>query len=214
MNRSYIKKNILLLLILLACSYGCRKEEITCTPVDNVPDTTYVSASDQEKVCVFDNKFILIDAYVDSALSYMWSPTGDTTSSIVISIADTFATAEIIYAVEVTTPTTSFSWSTTASFSYCCCMIIPNSFTPNLDGKNDTWIPLGIGIGCFYMEVRNEDGILVYSTDDINEPWDGRINGSEDIGPCGLYFYYVYVEMGSQMDRNKSESYGYVELIK
>lgn len=201
-----MKKNILLILFLLACFYGCRNEEVICTPVDNVPDTTYVFASSQQNLCLVDGKHILIDAYLDGALSYLWYQTGDTTSSIIISLPNT-------YSVEVTTPTTSYFW--TISVPFCGnSLFIPNSFTPNDDLKslNETWTAQGIGIGCFYMEVRNEDGILVFSTDDLHERWDGRINGSEEIGPCGFYFYYI--ECSFQMDSEISKYYGCVELIK
>ena len=181
MNSQNIHWNLLLLLFLFICFCGCRKNDTTCPIVDNVPDTTYVTASEQEEVCLFDGRYVVIDAYVDSAVSYLWSPSGDTSSSIIVSQPDN-------YSVEVFTPTTKFKWITSATF--CNGMFAPNSFTPNGDGINDTWGPKILGVACFYMEIRNADGILVYSTNDINEPWDGRINGSDEIGPIGFYLYH------------------------
>jgi len=68
---------------------------------------------------------------------------------------------------------------------------VPNVFTPNGDGKNDTWSPKGTGIAAIYYEVRNEDGILVFTSTSIKSPWDGIWKGTDKIGPSGTYLYYI-----------------------
>lgn len=203
MNSQYMHKNLLLFLFLFICFCGCSKKDNTCPLVDNVPDTTYVTVSEQVGVCLFNDKYVLIDAYVDSAVSYLWSPTGDTTSSIVVSQPGD-------HSVVVFTLTTSFYWTT--GVRSCGQMFVPNSFTPNGDGINDIWLPRGTGIACFYMEIRNADGILVYSTSDINKPWNGRINGGDEIGPVGFYLYYI--EFSFQTGDKRSERIGSLELIR
>lgn len=50
---------------------------------------------------------------------------------------------------------------------------IPNAFTPNGDGLNDLFKPVGTGIKSWHMEVYNRWGQLVFSGDERGEGWDG-----------------------------------------
>jgi gliding motility-associated-like protein len=66
---------------------------------------------------------------------------------------------------------------------------IPNAFTPNGDGKNDTWqIPYIDSYPGMEVQVYNRYGQLVYRSKDGVVNWDGTINGRpQDAGT------YVYV---------------------
>ena len=55
---------------------------------------------------------------------------------------------------------------------------IPNAFTPNWDGTNDTFKPITYGIDeLVYMRIFDRWGVMVYETDDLNKGWDGRVKG-------------------------------------
>ena len=66
---------------------------------------------------------------------------------------------------------------------------IPNSFTPNRDGLNDTWQPTGSYLASVTVSVFNRWGGLVYRTDDMNFAWDGTLGGFD--APEGAYVYFV-----------------------
>ena len=66
---------------------------------------------------------------------------------------------------------------------------IPNSFTPNSDGLNDTWRPVGSYIESMVISVYNNWGGLVYKTDDMGFVWDGTVGGLD--APTGVYIYFV-----------------------
>jgi gliding motility-associated-like protein len=66
---------------------------------------------------------------------------------------------------------------------------IPNSFTPNGDGLNDTFIPKGVGIERFSMGIYNRWGEELYYTNTINEPWRGWHKGREL--PNDVYVYRI-----------------------
>ncbi|MGI9544312.1 MAG: PKD domain-containing protein, partial [Cyclobacteriaceae bacterium] len=56
--------------------------------------------------------------------------------------------------------------------------LIPNTFTPNGDGQNDTFKPEIVGVVDFYMEIYDRWGELLYVTDQVSDPgWDGNFNG-------------------------------------
>ena len=70
-------------------------------------------------------------------------------------------------------------------------LVIPNAFTPNGDGHNDLWFPLGNISGLQYMHttIYNRWGELVYESSDVPFGWDGRYKGADS--PPGVYIYYV-----------------------
>jgi len=55
---------------------------------------------------------------------------------------------------------------------------VPNAFTPNGDGRNDKFYPVPVGIKALnYFRVFNRWGQLVFSTNQLNEGWDGTLGG-------------------------------------
>lgn len=66
---------------------------------------------------------------------------------------------------------------------------IPNTFTPNGDGLNDTFGVTGEAIKNFSMVIYNRWGQAVYETDNMNAQWDGTYNGIA--APQGSYAYSV-----------------------
>ena len=53
----------------------------------------------------------------------------------------------------------------------------PDSFTPNGDGINDTFHPVGFGVETFHMVIFDRWGRQVFETDRMSPGWDGKING-------------------------------------
>jgi len=68
----------------------------------------------------------------------------------------------------------------------------PNAFSPDGDGWNEVFGPLGHYIDRFEMQVFDRWGELIYSTQDVLAPWDGTYNGSP--APTGVYVYKYYAE--------------------
>lgn len=68
-------------------------------------------------------------------------------------------------------------------------LTIPNVFTPNQDGINDTYFVTAKGLKEFNMVIVNRWGNVVFQTDDLQNSWDGTSNGTtcED----GTYFYMI-----------------------
>jgi gliding motility-associated-like protein len=69
---------------------------------------------------------------------------------------------------------------------------VPNSFTPNGDGRNDILKPLGFGLQqLVYFRIYNRYGQLVFQSNDLNTGWDGIYKGKAQ--PAGTYTYMVKV---------------------
>ncbi|MEI7595565.1 MAG: PKD domain-containing protein [Bacteroidota bacterium] len=90
---------------------------------------------------------------------------------------------------------------------------IPNAFTPNNDGKNETWGPKGVGVDPdnFQMSIFNRWGELVYKTNDIEKQWDGRYAGSDNICQEGVYNWIINVK---EKDGVVHKYVGHLTLIK
>ena len=89
---------------------------------------------------------------------------------------------------------------------------IPNAFTPNGDGLNDTFRITGLppeNITRFNMQVFNRWGEVIFSTTDITEGWNGRLNG--ELCPEGNYVWVIFYEDGSKITRTNK---GVVALIR
>jgi gliding motility-associated-like protein len=86
-------------------------------------------------------------------------------------------------------------------------MVIPNTFTPNADGINDTWsIPaLGAYPNCA-VNIFNRHGSPIFRSIGYGKDWNGSFNGY--VLPSGTYYYVVDLK-----DGGKPLS-GYVVLLK
>ena len=67
---------------------------------------------------------------------------------------------------------------------------LPSAFSPNQDGRNETFGILSAGnIELIEFKIFNRWGNLVFKTSDIEEAWDGKRRGEDQ--NAGTYVYYV-----------------------
>jgi gliding motility-associated-like protein len=75
---------------------------------------------------------------------------------------------------------------------------IPNAFSPNGDGINDTWdIKYLESYPGATVDVFNRYGQIVFRSFGYNRPWDGRSNGQ--VLPIGTYYYIINPKNGKPM---------------
>ena len=86
---------------------------------------------------------------------------------------------------------------------------VPNTFTPNNDGANDTFIVPCLEIDRLNNKVQifNRWGDIVFEQEDYRNNWDGTYNGNPL--PPGVYFYCLF------LDKNDSDPMqGYVTIVR
>lgn len=88
---------------------------------------------------------------------------------------------------------------------------IPNSFTPNDDGINDTFTGKGIFIEKFEMSIFDRWGNLIFFSDDLNKPWDGKANYGSELAQMDVYVYIIKV---LDINNRKHKYSGKVTLVK
>lgn len=87
---------------------------------------------------------------------------------------------------------------------------VPNVFTPNGDGLNDTWVVRAPGAKRLKISVWDKWGELVYrSNGPLNAEWDGTYKGK--VLPADVFVYYIEVEY---LDLQKTAVKGSVTILK
>ena len=143
-----------------------------------LPDSTMLSAS--------------IDSSVQAAMTFRWSTglsdTGVFSSGVMVYQAG-------LYDVSVEggqCPLTAFIMVDSIACDSECIggLGFPDIFSPNGDGKNDTFfIPHICDISPFEMHIYNRWGQLVFQSSDINKGWDGKYRDSPE--PQEVYWLWV-----------------------
>ncbi len=89
----------------------------------------------------------------------------------------------------------------------------PNTFTPNGDGKNDTWSPNGIGIdpANYHLMMFDRWGNLMWETHTWLEGWDGKANGGANIAQIDTYVWKVDLK---DVFHEKHQYIGHCNIIK
>jgi gliding motility-associated-like protein len=67
---------------------------------------------------------------------------------------------------------------------------VPNAFTPNGDGVNDSFQGYGTFLNSYEMRIYDRWGVLIYFTDSYDRPWDGRIHS---LAQNDTYVYRINV---------------------
>ena len=90
---------------------------------------------------------------------------------------------------------------------------MPNAFTPNNDGKNDVFKAVTYNLQEFSMRVYDRWGLLMYSTDNPNDGWDGTYKNNP--AQMDVYVYKIEYSFLKETGQSDSESVvGTVTLIR
>ena len=86
---------------------------------------------------------------------------------------------------------------------------IPNTFTPNGDGKNDEFNGVGVNIFSYELTIYNRWGEMLYYSNNMKKPWDGKVDGL--VAQQDVYVYIFHI-----VDNLKNEHFyrGGVTLIR
>ncbi len=73
--------------------------------------------------------------------------------------------------------------------------LIPNAFSPNGDGVNDTWVIDNLAkYPNAMVTIYNRYGVMLFNTVGYTKPWNGTFNGKPV--PVGTYYYVIEPHFG------------------
>lgn len=89
---------------------------------------------------------------------------------------------------------------------------VPNAFTPDVNGINEYWLPVGEGVkeDDYECTVYDRFGRVVFHTNSLYQPWNGTDNGGKLL-PVGSYVYFIRT---FTMDLVPKEFIGTVTIIR
>lgn len=146
---------------------------------------------------------------VGDPVQVLWS-TGDTTATVQLSVSEdqilsvtAIGIDGCVYAGEAVLHVIGMEAEAAA--------YVPNVFSPNGDGLNETFVPVLSDPESFLgMLIFNRWGQEIYSTSSIMQPWNGRFEGKPV--PDGTYVYIV--RWKDRCTGVKKEEHGHVTLLR
>lgn len=90
-------------------------------------------------------------------------------------------------------------------------VIVPNTFTPNGDGRNDKYVILIENEQFYSLTIMDRNGKEVFESTDKNNQWDGKDYKTGAVCPAGTYYrVFRYQLKGAQ---SESKTTGIIVLI-
>ncbi len=187
---------------LITTKYYLTKQQCSATTKDSVTivvltPTTQANAGNDKTICIGD--YVQIGTQDSLAFTnYTWQFAG-TLSCINCSQPYVNPTVSTTYTVQRSECATVTTDTVRVIVDDCDpTFVLPNVFTPNYDGVNDTWgvsfSTVNSHIANFKMSIYDRWGLLVYESNlDVSSPkskWDGATTSGM---PCnaGVYFYVI-----------------------
>ncbi len=174
------------LFTIMANLNGCTDIGSTATTVFDLP-----SINAGADMVVINNLQIQLDAVAsNNAIRFAWQPNYNLSNATILKPI-VLGTKNITYTVTAYT-SNNCQASDSVNLKIVAGLQIPNVFSPNKDGVNDTWNILGIGsYPNVLVEVFDRWGSCVLSSIGYSTTWDGSKNNKPL--PVGVYYYIIKI---------------------
>ena len=174
-------------MVVVSNQFACKDTAYTTVTVLKLP----VANAGPDRVILEGQPIPLAGSIEGTGYSFSWSPTTDiddihVLQPIVDPVVDTkyILTAVSDFGCGISTDTMLVKVYKN--------IYVPNAFSPNGDGTNDTWnIPALEAYPSFEVAVYSRWGQLVFQTKNMLKPWDGTFKGKAL--PVGAYSYFINV---------------------
>jgi gliding motility-associated-like protein len=182
-------------------NFGCADSASTSVWVD-VPSLT-VCCNDTLK-----NVGDTIRLHATGATAYSWSPPSGLSCS---NCPDPIASPSVATVYTVTsTDAHGCSLSDTVEIELGCQdFTVPNVFSPNGDGINDQLVINTKRLTSYTIIIYDRWGVPVFSSNDPNQFWNGKVNQSGGLVPVGVYYYDIKATCSSQAYNKK----GFITVV-
>jgi gliding motility-associated-like protein len=151
---------------------------------------------------------VQLNATSNTAISYVWSPV-EYVSCNVCQNPTTQPDKPMTFTV-IAIDQNGCKASDIVHLFYDAIIYVPNTFTPNHNGTNETFFALGVNIRAFKLEIFNRWGELIYSGDALSQMWDGSYVGKPS--PDGVYTWKI--EYSEVISDERHQIVGHVNLLR
>lgn len=174
------------------------EEPLTTATEKSIPKINY---SDDPSVCFGEDATL----GVSGGKYYYWS-TGETSAQVRVSPVENSS-----YWVTVTDALGNdqvHEFKVTIDLE-CTTVFVPSAFTPNFDGQNDVFKAEGENIKEFKIQIMSRMGQLVFSSNQIDQSWDGSYKGK--MLPSQVFVYTIFYKNARGESKVKT---GQITLIR
>jgi gliding motility-associated-like protein len=171
--------------VLIATNSGCTSQD-TIVLTSNIPPVA--DAGPNYTISILTSTMIGGSPTGPAGSTFSWVPSNNLDNG---TLANPIAsnTMNTTYTVYVTDANGCTAWDTMHVHVFPE-IFIPNGFSNNGDGKNDTWVIDNIQqFPDCVVEIYNRWGELLFTSTGYKTPWDGRYKG-KDL-PVGTYYYII-----------------------
>ncbi|MBP9739719.1 MAG: gliding motility-associated C-terminal domain-containing protein [Chitinophagaceae bacterium] len=166
---------------------GC--SSVSTSTTISIGITPIVSAGPDKIVQPTDSVQLFSSVSGGNTFTYLWSPSTYLSNNSIANPWVVKPLANSTYTLTVTN-NNGCKASSTVQVKIVSKLIIPNAFSPNGDGVNETWEIQGLNLFSFCsVEIFNRNGQIVYKSIGYNKPWDGTRNGKPL--PVGIYYFVI-----------------------
>ncbi|MCB9168955.1 MAG: gliding motility-associated C-terminal domain-containing protein [Flavobacteriales bacterium] len=153
-----------------------------------------------------EGEYVQLEA-TSTANNYTWTPNSGLSGD---DIADPVANPSETTVYTVTSEINDCTYSDQVTVEVIRRIEPPNTFTPNEDGINDTWVISGIdSYPSCEVDIYDRWGQRVFRSVGYNEPWDGTNAGAKL--PVATYYYVIDL---NQLEGNAAPYYGSVSIVR
>jgi gliding motility-associated-like protein len=146
-----------------------------------------------------EGKPVILDGNAGGTdVSFYWTPTAGLSDPAVLNPSALLAN-DMMYTLNVVSNKGCGSSSDQVFVKVYKKVIVPNAFSPNGDGVNDTWqIPALQAYTNPEITVFNRYGQPVYKSRGYSAAWNGTFNGKKL--PVGTYYYVIDLKIGEVLN--------------
>jgi len=168
------------------CGTGATSDKVRVLPP--VPPLADIVADRNPPQLIFEgDEILLFSAPQPNTYRIRWSFNGATTGSTSTSL---LAGQEGTYKLRISTSDDRCPSEDTIRITRFVKLVMPNAFTPNGDGVNDTWEVRNLNsLAEAEVFVFNRNGALIYHADKNGKPWDGTYENQKV--QSGMYRYLI-----------------------
>jgi len=167
---------------------GCINSDTVSITVNPLP---IFSLGNDVDICPGDNVVLQPATGPTVPVTFLWNDNSTNSSLVIYNIGSYYLTV---------TDNNTCSYTDTIEVTINCppTIYVPNAFTPNMDEKNPVFKAYGTNIRNFNMEIFDRWGNSVHTVNDINDGWNGDINGVN--APMGQYVYRITYQTFLKID--------------
>ncbi|MES2761001.1 MAG: gliding motility-associated C-terminal domain-containing protein [Bacteroidota bacterium] len=206
-------------LMVTSLTTGCTKDTTKINYIEVYPNPIASFYAQPQQASILEPTINFINTS-QGANSYFWNfgdpgAIGNTNTSTVTDPSHTYGVVGI-YGVNLVATSTNFCKDTARIMVEILpdfALYIPNTFTPDGNGVNDIFQPMGVGIDeeNYRMDIYDRWGENIFTSNAFRKGWDGTVKGGSKIAEQGVYTYKLMVK---DTQGNKHPYVGHVTVLK